>query len=90
MQMLYDDRGMVLTLIKGRAEDRVPNDGAADRQPNVKYPSSFHIGFIQDSRQRVDEINQRCATMGSTSTRRHTSTAPGRSTSRPRAALLSK
>ena len=58
MQMLYDDSGMVLTLIKGRAEDRVPNDGAADRQPNVKYPSSFHIGFIQDSRQRVDEINQ--------------------------------
>ena len=50
--------GWYCTLIKGRAEDRVPNDGAADRQPNVKYPSSFHIGFIQDSRQRVDEINQ--------------------------------
>jgi lactoylglutathione lyase len=58
MQMLYDDRGMVLTLIKGRTEDRAPNDGAAGRPANVKYPSSFHIGFIQESRERVDEINQ--------------------------------
>ena len=55
MQMLRDDQGMVLTLIKGRADDRVadaPDTGA------VKYPSSFHIGFIQPTRARVDEINQ--------------------------------
>ena len=58
IQMLYDDNGMVLTLIKGRADDRdaAAPDGAAER---VRYPSSFHIGFIQDNEQRVNEINQR-------------------------------
>ena len=25
----------------------------------MKYPSSFHIGFIQPSQERVNEINQR-------------------------------
>jgi lactoylglutathione lyase len=45
MQMLRDDNGMVLTLMKGR-EDA------------VKYPATFHIGFIQESEARVNEINQ--------------------------------
>lgn len=70
MQMLHDDGGMVLTLIKARAEDRAgapegmaaiaaqPGDGA------VRYPSSFHIGFIQPSRERVNEINARLAADG--------------------------
>jgi lactoylglutathione lyase len=25
----------------------------------VKYPASFHIGFIQESKDRVNEINKR-------------------------------
>ena len=45
-QVLYDDDNLVLTLIKGRAED-------------VKYPATFHIGFIQPTEQHVDAINQR-------------------------------
>ena len=53
IQMLNDDNGMVLTLIKARREDlREPAAG-------VRYPSSFHIGFIQPSHDRVNEINQR-------------------------------
>lgn len=75
IQMLNDDRGMVLTLIKARPEDRVERgarpeglagdalraEGAAGKPAagEVKYPSSFHIGFIQPSRERVDEINRR-------------------------------
>jgi len=45
-QVLFDDDDLVLTLIKARADD-------------VKYPATFHIGFIQPTEQRVDEINQR-------------------------------
>jgi lactoylglutathione lyase len=44
---LFDDNGIVLTLFRGEA--------AAE----VRYPGSFHIGFIQDSEERVNEINQR-------------------------------
>ncbi len=58
MQMLYDDQRMVLTLIKGRADDRDAREAAADKPPQVRYPSSFHIGFIVGSRERVDQINQ--------------------------------
>ncbi len=46
MQMLYDDNGMVLTLIKGRADA-------------INYPATFHIGFIQPSEEHVNAINQR-------------------------------
>ncbi len=75
IQMLNDDRGMVLTLIKARPEDRVERGArpsgfaggvlrAEGARPDglageVKYPSSFHIGFIQPSHERVNEINQR-------------------------------
>ena len=45
-QALYDDDDLVLTLIKGRAED-------------VKYPPTFHIGFIQPTEDDVNEINRR-------------------------------
>jgi lactoylglutathione lyase len=41
---LTDDKGLILTLIK--AKDAV-------------YPAFFHIGFIQESEAKVDEINQR-------------------------------
>jgi lactoylglutathione lyase len=46
MQVLYDDQGLVLTLIKGRRED-------------IRYPSTFHIGFIQPSEEHVNAINRR-------------------------------
>jgi lactoylglutathione lyase len=47
MAVLFDDDGLVLTLMKvGQATE-------------VKYPASFHIGFMQESEARVNEINQR-------------------------------
>lgn len=42
--VLFDDSGLVLTLMKGN---------------QVSYPNTFHIGFIQESEDRVNEINQR-------------------------------
>jgi lactoylglutathione lyase len=56
MQMLRDDDGMVLTLIKARQDDL---GGPAGRANAVRYPSSFHVGFIQPTREKVDEINAR-------------------------------
>ena len=44
---LRDDNGLVLTLTN------------IDRAAEVKYPGAFHIGFIQESREKVDEINRR-------------------------------
>ena len=72
IQMLSDDKGMVLTLIKARAEDHDQGPGARDQgsesqsqlPARVRYPSSFHIGFIQPTRERVDEINARLAADG--------------------------
>ncbi len=43
--MLFDDQGMVLTLMKGGQ--------------NIKYPGMFHIGFGQVSEDMVNELNQR-------------------------------
>jgi lactoylglutathione lyase len=45
--MLRDDNGLVLTMIR------------ASRDAAVQYPETFHIGFIQESEARVNEINQR-------------------------------
>jgi lactoylglutathione lyase len=45
--ILRDENGMVLTLSN------------FDRGAEVKYPGAFHIGFIQESPDRVDEINRR-------------------------------
>lgn len=45
--ILRDERGMVLTLSNF--------EGASE----VKYPGAFHIGFIQESPAKVDEMNQR-------------------------------
>ena len=42
--VLFDDDHLVLSLIK---------------VGQVKYPATFHIGFIQPSEARVNEINQR-------------------------------
>lgn len=44
---LSDDNGLVLTLMK------------ADEAADLKYPANFHIGFIQESEAKVNEINQR-------------------------------
>ncbi len=45
--VLFDDDGLVLTLMSvGQASE-------------VKYPASFHVGFMQESEAHVNEINQR-------------------------------
>jgi lactoylglutathione lyase len=44
--VLFDDAGLVLTLMKGKAE-------------LVKYPPTFHIGFMQESEERVNELYRR-------------------------------
>ena len=50
--VLLDDAGMVLTLMKvGQATE-------------VAYPPSFHVGFIQESEERVNEINERLKSAG--------------------------
>ena len=41
---LRDDRGLVLSLFKAK---------------DVHYPGTFHIGFIQDSEEKVNEVNRR-------------------------------
>jgi lactoylglutathione lyase len=45
--IVRDDNGLVLTLMR------------ASRTAEIKYPETFHIGFIQESEERVNEINQR-------------------------------
>jgi lactoylglutathione lyase len=45
--VLFDDDDLVLTLI------------GVGRQRQVKYPKTFHIGFIQATEADVDEINRR-------------------------------
>jgi lactoylglutathione lyase len=49
MSLLTDDNGIVLTLTSMKF----------GKESEVKYPASFHIGFIQESDERVDEINRR-------------------------------
>jgi lactoylglutathione lyase len=44
--VLFDDDDLVLTLI------------GVGRSGTVRYPKTFHIGFIQPSEERVDEVNQ--------------------------------
>ena len=49
MALLSDDNGMVLSLMSM----------TMDRKSDVKYPETFHIGFIQESEEQVNEINRR-------------------------------
>jgi catechol-2,3-dioxygenase len=49
MGFLSDDNGAVLSLTSMKVA----------HETEVKYPASFHIGFIQESQERVNEINQR-------------------------------
>ena len=44
MAFLRDDAGLVLSMFKGK---------------EVKYPGTFHIGFIQDSEAKVNDIHRR-------------------------------
>jgi lactoylglutathione lyase len=46
---LSDENGMVLSLTSMKVA----------QETEVKYPATFHIGFIQESEERVNEINQR-------------------------------
>jgi lactoylglutathione lyase len=46
---LTDDNGMVLTLTSMKVS----------QDTEVRYPNAFHIGFIQESEERVNEINRR-------------------------------
>ena len=41
---MKDDRGLVLSLFKAK---------------EVSYPATFHIGFIQDSEEKVNAVNRR-------------------------------
>ncbi len=52
LAVLVDETGFVLTLNNF--------DGTRD----VEYPGAFHIGFMQESRERVDEIYQRLTSAG--------------------------
>ena len=45
--LLLDDDGFVLTLMK------------AGENGEAKYPASFHIGFVQESEEAVNEIHQK-------------------------------
>jgi catechol 2,3-dioxygenase-like lactoylglutathione lyase family enzyme len=47
MSFTSDDDGMLLALFRGA-------NGS-----EIKYPAGFHVGFIQDSEEQVNEINQR-------------------------------
>ena len=48
MGFLSDDNNMVLTLTSMKV----------GRETEVKYPATFHIGFGQESEERVNEINK--------------------------------
>ena len=54
MADLSDDNGIVLAL----------TNVTLARESEVKYPATFHVGFIQESEQRVNEINQRLKSDG--------------------------
>jgi catechol-2,3-dioxygenase len=46
---LSDENGLVLTLTNMKVGG----------ESEVKYPATFHVGFIQESEERVNEINRR-------------------------------
>jgi len=52
LNVLIDESGFVLTL------------NNFDKATAVTYPDAFHIGFMQESRERVDEIYERLKSDG--------------------------
>jgi lactoylglutathione lyase len=49
MALLSDDNGMVLTLMNVKI----------GKELDARYPATFHIGFIQESEEEVNQINRR-------------------------------
>lgn len=49
MGFLTDDSGAVISLTSMKVS----------KETEVRYPGAFHIGFIQESEERVNAINQR-------------------------------
>jgi catechol 2,3-dioxygenase-like lactoylglutathione lyase family enzyme len=49
MAFLTDDNGMVLTLTSMKV----------GRETEVKYPATFHVGFIRESEEQVNALNRR-------------------------------
>ena len=47
MSFMSDDDGMLLALFR------------ASKSGQAKYPAGFHIGFMQETEQQVNQINQR-------------------------------
>src|SRR2546421_13116751 len=78
MGFLSDDNGLVLSLFR------------AAKGTEVKYPPGFHVGFVQESEERVDQINQHCGRMGSRWPSPPAYTARGRFTSKRREDSRSK
>ncbi len=54
MAFLRYDNGMVLTLTSMKV----------GRETEVRYPATFHIGFIQENEERVNEIHARLVADG--------------------------
>jgi catechol 2,3-dioxygenase-like lactoylglutathione lyase family enzyme len=52
LAVLIDETGFVLTL------------NNFEKAAEVQYPGMFHIGFMQESRERVDDINQKLKSGG--------------------------
>jgi lactoylglutathione lyase len=52
LAVLVEESGFILTL------------NNFDKATEVEYPGVFHIGFMQDSRERVDEIYQQLKAAG--------------------------
>jgi len=46
MSFMSDDDGMLLALFRSNGTE-------------LKYPAGFHVGFIQDTEEQVNQINQR-------------------------------
>jgi lactoylglutathione lyase len=78
LAVLVDETGFILTL------------NNFDKATEVEYPGAFHIGFMQESRERVDEMYKRLTSGDSRSTRPRSSMGPGRFTSAPRVASWSR
>ena len=54
MAFLSDENGMVLSL----TNVKIGGEAA------IRYPATFHIGFIQETEERVNEINARLKAYG--------------------------
>ena len=89
IQMLYDDRRMVLTLIKGRADDRDTSAAAAESRRGSSIPAASTSASSSKAAIASTRSISSCATTASRRTRRRTCTARGRSTSpRPEGSRL--